>query len=163
MFWVKKLTQNLEYFYKTMVGMFLWKYMESKEKKQYKVLKWYSTLWEGLIKLCLELTDYNSKWGQSPPSKRVNVCQAPLPFSINRSTTYEEEIAKEMRKYYIKFGWPILAQVWKKRQYSVLRAFTPEDNNVRVAIVFCGNSKKISDDEINCYHKSVNKYWQQSG
>lgn len=34
--------------------------------------------------------------------------------------------------------------------------------NVRVAIVFRGTGKRISDDEINCYHNSVDVYRQQS-
>ena len=48
----------------------------------------------------------------------------------------------------------------EKLQCSVQLAFTPEDDNVRVVIVFRGTSKNISDDEINCYHKSADVYRQ---
>ena len=41
-------------------------------------------------------------------------------------------------------------------------AFTSEGDSLRVVILFRGTGKKISDDEINCYHKSVDVYWQQS-
>ena len=34
--------------------------------------------------------------------------------------------------------------------------------NLSIAIVFHGNGKRISDDDINCCHKSVEVYWQQS-
>ena len=50
----------------------------------------------------------------------------------------------------------------KKRQFSVQLAFTPEEYKLRDAIVFRGTGKRISDDEINFYHKSVDVYWQQS-
>ena len=50
----------------------------------------------------------------------------------------------------------------EKRQFSVQLAFTPEEYNLRDAIVFRGTGKRISDDEINFYHKSVDVYWQQS-
>ena len=50
----------------------------------------------------------------------------------------------------------------EKRQCSAELVFTPEDDNLRVAIVFRGTGRSISNDDINCYHKSANVYWQQS-
>ena len=63
------------------------------------MMKWHCTLREGVIKSCFQLPDYNLKWSRFPPNKRVNVDQIPLSFAINRTTTYEEEISKELRKY----------------------------------------------------------------
>ena len=121
-------------------------------------MKWHCTLREGLIKSFLDLPDYNSKWGRFPPS--VNVDQLPLPFSINCTTTYEEDIPKEMRKYH---------KVWvanpgarlEKRQRSVQLAFTSEDDNLIATIIFRGTGKRISHEFQNCYYKSVNVYWKQ--
>lgn len=39
-------------------------------------------------------------------------------------------------------------------------AFTPEDNDSRVSILYCGMGKQISEDERQSYHKSVDIYWQ---
>ena len=118
------------------------------------MMKWHCTLREEVIKSCSHLPDYDPKWGRFPPNKRVNVDEIPLPFAVNRTTTYDEEIAKKLRKY---------CKVWianpgaglEKRQYSVQLAFSPEDDNLRVAVIFRGTGKRISEDEINSYHKSV--------
>ena len=50
----------------------------------------------------------------------------------------------------------------EKRQCSVQLAFSPEDDNSRMAVIFRGTGKRISEDEINSYHKSVDVYWQQN-
>lgn len=50
----------------------------------------------------------------------------------------------------------------EKQQCLAELAFTPEDDNLRVAIVPRGIDRSISNDEINCCHKSANVYWQQS-
>ena len=64
------------------------------------MLKWHCTLRKGVIKSCSHLLDYGPKWVRFPPNKRVNGDQIPLPFAINRTTTYEEDIPKELRKYH---------------------------------------------------------------
>ena len=74
---------------------------------------------------------------------------------------YEEEIPKELQKYH---------KVWvenpgaglEKQQCSVQLAFSPEDDNLRIAVIFRGTGKRISEDEINSYHESVNVCWQQN-
>ena len=74
---------------------------------------------------------------------------------------YEEEIPKELQKYH---------KVWvanpgaglEKQQCSVQLAFSPEDDNLRIAVIFRGTGKRISEDEINSYHESVNVCWQHN-
>ena len=89
---------------------------------------------------------------------RVNLDQIPLPFAINGTTTYEEEVPKELRKK----SWVANPGAGlEKRQYSVQLAFSPEDDNLRVGVIFPGSGKRISEDEINSYQKSVDIYWQQ--
>ena len=117
-----------------------------KSKFASEIMKWHCTLQEGLIKSGSQAPDFDPKWGRFPPSKRVNVDQIPLPFSINRTTTYEDSIPKEMRKDH---------KVWvanpgaglEKRQCSVQLAFSPEDDNLRVSIIFRGTGKRISEDD----------------
>ncbi len=55
---------------------------------------------EGLIKTGSQKPNYDSKWGRFPPEKRFNVDQVPLPFAIDRNTTYEVEIPKEEKRYH---------------------------------------------------------------
>ena len=50
----------------------------------------------------------------------------------------------------------------EKRQRPAQLAFHPEDDSRRVAIVFRVTGERISNDESNCNHKSVDVYWQQS-
>ena len=114
-------------------------------------MKWHCTLRKGVIKSYSHLADYDPKWGRFPPNKRVNLDQIPLPFAINCTTTYEEEILKELRKYH---------KVWVANPGAGLEngwclvqlAFSPEDDNSRVAVIFRGTEKRISEDEINSYH-----------
>ena len=84
----------------------------------------------------------------------MNLDQIPLPFAINCAAMYEEEIPKELRKYHkVLVANP--GAGLEKRQCSVQLAFSPEDDNLRVAVIFRGTGKRISEDEINSYHKSV--------
>ena len=103
----KELSQNSKRLSKTVVVMFLRKFniklRRVQRKKQIdkskfapEMMKWHCTLREGVIKSCSHLPDYDPKWGRFPPNKRVNVDQIPLPFAINHTTTYEEEIPKEL-------------------------------------------------------------------
>ena len=94
-----------------------------------------------------------------PPCKYIlYIDQVPLPFAIDRSTTYELEIPKEQRG---------LHKVWvrnpasglEKRQYT-LELASPKGTNIRPGIIFRGTGKRISQDEIQTYHKSVDIFWQ---
>ena len=142
----KELSQNSKRLSKTVVVMFFRKFniklRRVQRKKQInkskfgpEMMKRHCTLREGVIKSCSHLPDLKPKWGRFPPSKRVNVDQIPLPFAINRTITYEEEIPKELRKYH---------KVWaanggaglEKRQCSVQLVFSLDDDNLRVAVIF---------------------------
>ena len=126
-----------------------------------KMMKWHCTLREGLIKSGCSRPEYDQKWGRFPPSQRLNVDQIPLPFAINRTTTYEDDIPKENRKDH---------KVWvanpgsglEKRQCPLQLAFSPVHDSIKLAIIFRGKGKRISEDEINAYHKSIDVYWQEN-
>lgn len=45
-----------------------------------------------------------------------------------------------------------------KRQSSMQVSFTPEDDDLRVSVLYRGMDKQISVDERQSYHKSVDVY-----
>ena len=47
-----------------------------------------------------------------------------------------------------------------KRQSSTQVAFTREDVDLRVSVLYRGMGKQISEDERQSYHKLVDVYWQ---
>ena len=58
----------------------------------------------------------------------------------------------------MKSGWVNLDV--GKRQFS-LQGFSPQDNNVKVAIIFRGTGKRISEEEKLAYYNAVYVYWQK--
>ena len=40
--------------------------------------------------------------------------------------------------------------------------FSAEGTNTRIAVIFRGSGKKITEDEKQSYHKGVDIYWQKS-
>ena len=99
----KALTQNLKRLSKTVVVMFLRKYNLKLRRVQRKKTIRKKQVHSRIDEIALHparLVNNNSKIGRFPPSKRVNLDQAPLPFSIYRTTTHEEDSPKEMPEYY---------------------------------------------------------------
>jgi hypothetical protein len=131
------------------------------EKFAPKLQHWHSTLREGLIKTGRTKAHYDSKWGRFRPSRRYNVDQVPMPFAIDRKTTYEVNVPKEERRAH---------RVWvsnpgsglDKRQCSLQVCFSPEDNTVKVGIIFRGTGTRIKADEKAAYHPSIDVYWQKN-
>ena len=56
-------------------------------------MKWHCEI-RGLIKTGPNLPYYDPKWGRYTPDRRFNVDQTPLPFAIDRKTTYQESGSK---------------------------------------------------------------------
>ena len=123
------------------------------------LMKWHSEIREGLVKTGSNLPSYDAKWGRYKPKQRFNVDQVPLPFAIDRKTTYEEPVSKEQRKDH---------KVWvaqpgsglEKRQCSLQVCFSPVKDQCRIAVVFRGKGN-ISQDEREAYHKGVDVYFQK--
>lgn len=53
--------------------------------------QWHLQFRENVIKSCWSNPQYDEKWGRFKPARRFNVDQVPLPFVLDRTTTYESE------------------------------------------------------------------------
>ena len=136
---------------------------KKRQDKQYfvpKIMKWLSTLRKGLIKTGRDKPDYDAKWGHFGPEKRFNVDQIPLPFVVDRKTTYEIDVPMEEKRSH---------RVWvsnsgadlEKRQCTLQLCFSPVANQpVRIAVIFRGTGKRIPPNKLAAYHKDVDVYWQ---
>ena len=112
-------------------------------------MRWHTTLREGLIKTGKSSPNYNEKWGRFKTNRRFNVDQVPMPFSIDVKTTYEVDVSRENKRDH---------RVWvanpgpglEKRQCTLQICISPE-SKVRIAIIFRGSGKRISNDEKKPY------------
>eukprot|EP00795_Rhopilema_esculentum_P014944 gene14944-biopygen848 len=123
------------------------------------MIGWHTTLREGLIKTGNAKPSYDSKWGRFRPSKRFNVDQVPMPFAVDCKTTYEKHFPRgEQRNHRTWVSTP--GPGLDKRQCTLQICFAAEGPPVKIAIIFRGTGKRISQDEIQAYHKDVDVYWQ---
>ena len=105
------------------------------------------------------IEDYDPKWGRFRPETRFNVDQTPLPFVIDHKRTYE--VLSENQRY---------QKVWihqpgsglDKRQCTLQVCFRPEGSQPRLAIIFRGTGKRISEYERMSWHPEVDVYFQEN-
>ena len=103
---------------------------------------------------------FDPKWGRYTPDKWFNADQVPLPFAIDRRTTYQESAPAGRRgDHMVWVGQP--ANGLEKRQCSMQVCFSPVKDKCRIAIIFSVTGKRISEDEKAAYHKGVEVYWQK--
>ena len=120
--------------------------------------QWHSSLREKRIKTRQSKPTFDKKWRRFRPNCRFDVDQVPLPFVVDRKTTYEVVVSKAQKKDH---------KVWAsqprsgldKRQCSLQVCFSPEDN-VRVGIIFRATGKRISDEEKQSIFISKNVHVQ---
>ena len=134
-----------------------------KPKQDYtqRIMQFHSTLREALIKTSPDDPNFDPKWGMYPPAKRINVDQSPLPFVVDRGTTYELDVPKENRAEH---------KVWisqpgsglDKRQCTLQIAISPGDTKVKLAVIFRGKGKRIGEDERKSWHPDVDVYFQEN-
>ena len=87
-----------------------------------------------------------------PPTK------VPLPFVIDAKTTYERPgVGRHDRVWVANPGSGL-----EKRQATLQVCYSPEDNNVKIEVIFRGTGKRIAPHEKEAYHKDVDVYWQPS-
>ena len=108
------------------------------------LMNWHCQIREGLIKTGAILPYYDVKWGRYTPDRRFNVDQTPLPFVIDRKTTYQESTPKG-KKEKVWISQPSCGL--EKRQCTLQICFSPVKDKCRVAIIFRGTGKRISADE----------------
>lgn len=122
-------------------------------------MKWHSTLREGLVKSRSNSTTYNSKWDRFLPDRRLNVDQVPLPFAIDKSKTYILPVPTSERRDY-RTWVSTSGSGLDKRQCTLQICFSPGNTKIKIAIIFRGKGKRITDDELKAYHRDVDVYWQ---
>ena len=170
-FWIKgkKIAEEISapMFTKSAVQVFIKRYnlkvRRVQRKKQiakncyYKLLQqWHLKLRESVIKSNSTDENFDKKWGRFKPHQRTNVDQVPLPFALDKKTTYEKPMNRD-EKVWISLPGAGL----EKRQCTLQLSFSPEDD-LKVEIIFRGGGKRIKDCEKKAYHKSVDVYWQKN-
>ena len=114
--------------------------------------KFHLNLIEGVIK------SGENKYGRYMPSRRFNLDQVPLPFAVDQKTAYERnDIGRYDKVWFCQPGSGL-----DKRQCTLQICFSPEDNHVKVEIIFRGKGKRIKPQERAAYHKDVDIYWQDN-
>ena len=128
-----------------------------KKKKVPQLTKWHATFREKCIRTGANETSYDDKWGRYKPTERLNNDQSPLPFVVHGKKTYE----------YVPPGQGSTHNTWisqpgagpEKRQCSLKVMFRPEGSQPRLAIIFRGQGKRISDDEKMTWHPNVDIFY----
>ena len=87
--------------------------------------------------------------------------QSPLPFAIDVKKTYEQILPgdKENRNKKVWVSQPYSGA--DKRQCSLNVCFRPEGEQPRIAIVFRGQGKRISQLEKQAWDKDVDVYFEK--
>ena len=122
-------------------------------------MKWHATL-----RLRLITTGYNdrydAKYGRYLPQERFNVDQSPLPFVIDTKKTYElvERGNKENR---YKSVWVNQPGCDLEKRQCTLQIYLGPGKQPRVAIIFRGSGKRITEDEKASWHTDVDIFFQQ--
>ena len=81
----------------------------------------------------------------------------PLPFVIDKKTTYEEKLGRNEKCWVRTPGSGL-----EKRQCTLQLCLSPEDNHVKAEIIFRGTGKQIKASEKAAYHKDVAIFWQKN-
>ena len=166
----RKIARNIEAptFTRNAVQVFLKKYSIKIRKVQRKkqldkgcfaerMKEWHLKFREGLIKSRPNYPNFDAQWGRFKPHQRLNVDQVPLPFVLDKATTYERPLEKG-EKVWVAF--PSTSGL-DKRQCTLQVAFSAENNCIKIEIIFRGKGK-VKEVEKKAYHKSIDVYWQDN-
>ena len=122
----------------------------SKEGPRNKLMDWHMNTRERLVKSGNDIT-YDAKWGRFLPSQRFNVDQSPMPFAIDSKRTYHlYEPGEDQNKSKVWISQP--GSGLDKRQCTLQICFRPEGQQPKIAIIFRGKGKRISQDEKDAWH-----------
>ena len=122
--------------------------------------KWHATTRERLVRTGLN-DNYDPKYGRFLPEQRFNVDQSPLPFAIDTKKTYEEVKPKDPENRHKKVWVQQPGSGLEKRQCTLQICFRPTGTQPRLAVIFRGQGKRISQVERNAWHKDVDVYFQK--
>ena len=103
------------------------KKQEDKSNFAEKLRQWHLGVREGLIKSGSSMPSFDSKWGRFKPHQRFNVDQVPLPFVLDKKTTYERPLSQNQKCWIAMPGSGL-----DKRQCTLQICFSPEGNPVKI-------------------------------
>ena len=106
-----------------------------------KIREWHLKFREGVVKSKNKEPTYDPKWGRFKPHQRFNVDQVPLPFVLDKTTTYEMPLGRNEKVWIASAGSGL-----EKRQCTLQVCFSPENNHVKVEIIFRGKGKGIKEN-----------------
>ena len=124
------------------------------------LMKWHATFREKCIHSGMTEPGCNTKWGRYKPEERLNIDQSPLPFVVHRKRTYE----------YIPSGEGATHNTWiaqpsaglEKGQCTLQSTFRSEGKQPKLAVIFHGKVKRISNDEKQAWHPDIDVFWQDN-
>ena len=128
-----------------------------KKEMEASLKKWHATYREKCIRTGFD-ENYDPKWGRYKPSQRLNVDQSPLPFVVHGKKTYEFIPKGQGSTHITWISQP--GSGLEKRQCSLQVMFRPEGQQPKLAIIFRGQGKRISEDEKSAWHKDVDVFFQ---
>ena len=101
-----------------------------------KLKEWHLNLCEGFLKSRSSSPNYDQKWGRFKPHQRFNVDQVPLPFVLDKKTTYERPLSQNEKVWIAMPGSGL-----DKRQCTLQICFSPEGYHVKIEIIFGEKAK----------------------
>ena len=122
-----------------------------------KIKQWHLNYRESLIKSQRPGSHYDCKWGRFKPYQRINVDQVPLPFVLDKTQTYERPLGRNEKVWVSHPGSGL-----EKRQCTLQIAFSPENNRIKIEIIFRGTCKGIKEMVKRSYHPSVDVDFQKN-
>ena len=131
---------------------------KSKSQKVPELKKWHATYREECIRTNFEDPSYDQKWGNFKPDERINVDQSPLPFVVNSKKTHEFITPGEGASHNTWISQP--GSGLDKRQCSLQVAFRYKGEQPRLAVIFRGKGKRITQDEKLAWHPDIDVYFQ---
>ena len=132
----------------------------SKEHYRNSLKQWHATMRERLIRTG-KRDNYDSKFGRYTTMQRFNVDQSPLPFAIDTKKTYERIEPRNPENRYKKVWIQQPGSGLEKRQCTLQVCFRPNGEQPRIAIIFRGQGKRITEAEKDSWHKDVDVYFQK--
>ena len=122
--------------------------------------QWHTTTRERLIRTAANSDTFSAKWESFTPENRLNVDQTPCPFAFNTKRTYHLfEKGTDQHKEKVWISQP--GSGLDKRQCTLQVCFRPSGPQPKLAIIFRGAGKRITDDEVQAWHPDVDVYFQE--
>ena len=133
---------------------------KSKSQKVSELEKWHATYREKCIQTNFEDPSYDEKLGNFKPDERINVDQSPLPFVVNSKKTYEFIPPGEGASHNTWISQP--GSGLDKRQCSLQVAFRYKGEQPRLAVIFRGKGKRITQNENLPWHPNTHVYFRSN-